>query len=128
MSSKRDDKVSPLSSDYMEAQTMKKQNKSRRRVGLTRRLIAFGVIALIILGSITSVLISQHQTLQKREEDKKQLHTKIAKLDQKEKQLKDEIAKLNDEEYIKKIARRDYFLSENGEIIFNIKKGDKSSN
>lgn len=46
----------------------------------------------------------------------------MTKLQSKQKQLKGEIVKLNDDDYIKKIARRDYFLSEDGEIIFNVKK------
>ena len=37
-----------------------------------------------------------------------------------------QIAKLQDDEYIAKIARKEYFLSEEGEIIFTIpKESDK---
>lgn len=36
--------------------------------------------------------------------------------------LQEEIVKLNDDDYIAKLARRDYFLSENNEIIFNLPK------
>jgi len=49
--------------------------------------------------------------------------------------LEEEIVKLNDDEYISKLARKDYFLSENGEVIFNIpenkdkdEKKEKSTN
>lgn len=44
----------------------------------------------------------------------------IAKLDKKKSLLKDEVVKLNDDEYIAKLARSEYFLSQDGEIIFNI--------
>ena len=37
-----------------------------------------------------------------------------------EEQLKEEIVKLNDDEYIAKLARKEYFLSDDGEIIFNL--------
>lgn len=43
----------------------------------------------------------------------------------------EEIIKLNDDEYIAKLARREYFLSEKNEIIFNLpddKKKEKTSN
>ena len=40
--------------------------------------------------------------------------------------LKDEIVKLNDDEYIGKLARKEYFLSDDNEIIFTLpEKKDK---
>ena len=46
-------------------------------------------------------------------------------LKDKQSALEEEIVKLNDDEYIAKLARRDYFLSDEGEIIFNIPDSDK---
>ncbi len=39
--------------------------------------------------------------------------------------LKSQIIKLNDDEYIAKLARKEYFLSEDNEIIFAIPENDK---
>ena len=40
--------------------------------------------------------------------------------------LKDEIVKLNDDDYIGKLARKEYFLSDDNEIIFTLpEKKDK---
>ncbi|MFK4996598.1 septum formation initiator family protein [Bacillus sp. N9] len=48
------------------------------------------------------------------------LEESLAKLEKKQLTLENEIVKLNDDDYIAKLARSEYFLSEKGEIIFNI--------
>ena len=49
----------------------------------------------------------------------------LAKLERKQMILENEIVKLNDDEYIAKLARSEYFLSDKGEIIFNIPEPEK---
>ncbi|MFC0046569.1 FtsB family cell division protein [Metabacillus iocasae] len=117
----QDEKVTKLNSDYMTEQELKKKNVHKRRVGLVRRLTVFGIVAFIISIAMVSTIITQASTIEDKQLEKEKLEQQLTKLESKQKQLEDEIVKLNDEEYIKKIARRDYFLSEEGEIIFNIK-------
>lgn len=69
-----------------------------------------------------SALVSQASSLEEIKEEQKQLKTELKGLQKTETILKEEIVKLNDDEYIAKLARKDYFLSEQGEIIFNIPK------
>lgn len=100
---------------------------TKKRRGLIRRLTVFTAAALFISYVLVSTLVSQASALEAKAEEKKQLEQELAALNKDEKQLKEEIVKLNDDEYIAKIARRDYFLSEKGEIIFNI-EDEQSSN
>ena len=69
-----------------------------------------------------TMILKKDAAIENKKAEKEKLEQQLTKLESKEKQLESEIVKLNDDEYIKKIARRDYFLSEDGEIIFNIKK------
>ncbi|MGV7002799.1 FtsB family cell division protein [Priestia megaterium] len=115
-------KVAKLNTDYSHKQEQIKQNTDRKRIGLIRRLTVFGVLALIIGGLMVSALITQTSAIENKKAEKVKLEQQLTKLQSKQKQLKGEIVKLNDDDYIKKIARRDYFLSEDGEIIFNVKK------
>ncbi|MDI3410420.1 septum formation initiator family protein [Bacillus sonorensis] len=39
--------------------------------------------------------------------------------------LKDEIVKLKDEDYVAELARKDYYLSKDGEIIFKFDEKSK---
>ena len=41
--------------------------------------------------------------------------------------LKRQLVKLDDDDYIAKLARKDYFLSENNEIIFSIPENKKKT-
>ena len=122
MSAVRKKQVAKLNTDYSHKQEQIKQNTDRKRIGLTRRLTVFGVLALIIGGLMVSALITQTSAIENKKAEKVKLEQQLTKLQSKQKQLKGEIVKLNDDDYIKKIARRDYFLSEDGEIIFNVKK------
>ncbi|MED4007188.1 septum formation initiator family protein [Priestia aryabhattai] len=122
MSAVRKKKVAKLNTDYSHKQEQIKQNTDRKRIGLIRRLTVFGVLALTIGGLMVSALITQTSAIENKKAEKVKLEQQLTKLQSKQKQLKGEIVKLNDDDYIKKIARRDYFLSEDGEIIFNVKK------
>ena len=125
MSAVRKKKVAKLNTDYSHKQEQIKQNTDRKRIGLIRRLTVFGVLALIIGGLMVSALITQTSAIENKKAEKVKLEQQLTKLQSKQKQLKDEIVKLNDDDYIKKIASRDYFLSEKGEIIFTVTKKTK---
>ena len=58
--------------------------------------------------------------LEAKQEEKVKLEETLAKLEKKQQILENEIIKLNDDEYIGKFARSEYFLSDIGEVIFNI--------
>ena len=60
--------------------------------------------------------------LDEKTEEKEQLKKNLAKLEKDETLLKEEIVKLNDDDYIAKLARKDYFLSDDNEIIFTLPK------
>ncbi|MEK5140240.1 septum formation initiator family protein [Priestia sp. FSL W8-0001] len=122
MSAERKKNVTKLNTEYSQQQQNLKKQTDRKRVGLIRRLTFFGVLALLIGIGIVTTLITQASAIENKKAEKEKLEQQLTKLESKEKQLESEIVKLNDDEYIKKIARRDYFLSEDGEIIFNIKK------
>lgn len=122
MSAERKKNVTKLNTEYSQQQQNLKKQTGRKRIGLIRRLTFFGVLALLIGIGIVTTLITQASAIENKKAEKEKLEQQLTKLESKEKQLESEIVKLNDDEYIKKIARRDYFLSEDGEIIFNIKK------
>jgi cell division protein DivIC len=117
--------VTQLNTEYVSMQQNMQENSKRKRVGLIRRLTAFGVLVAAVSIIMVSTLISQASAISNKEKEKAELKEQLVQLERKEKDLRQEVVKLNDEEYIKKIARKDYFLSEEGEIIFNVR--DRSS-
>jgi len=118
--------VTRLQSSYIENQSVKEKALAKRRKGLIRRIIAFSIIGLVFSYGMITTILSQQANIEKNLEEKQQLEGEIAKLQEEQVVLEEEIVKLNDDEYIAKIARRDYFLSEEGEIIFKIGDGSSS--
>ncbi|MFY0761115.1 septum formation initiator family protein [Metabacillus dongyingensis] len=125
MSLAKDRKITQLQSQYMQQQERKDQILKRRKRGLIRRLTLFGLIAAVTSVIVLTTLISQSSAINENVHQKKELQTQLTELQKEEKVLEEEIVKLNDDEYIAKIARRDYFLSEDNEIIFTLPKKDK---
>jgi cell division protein DivIC len=125
MSLAKDRKITQLQSQYMQQQERKDQILKRRKRGLIRRLTLFGLIAAVTSVIVLTTLISQSSAINEKVHQKKELQTQLTELQKEEKVLEEEIVKLNDDEYIAKIARRDYFLSEDNEIIFTVPKKDK---
>lgn len=76
---------------------------------------------------ITS-FISQSSALDKKVAQKRQLEQELTHLKKQQEILKEDIIKLNDDDYLAKLARKEYFFSENGEIIFNIPEEKEGKN
>lgn len=91
-----------------------------RRKGLVRRLSFAFMIAIFGGYFIVSTLLSQASAIENKLSEKTSLEKQLVDLKNRQSILEEEIVKLNDEDYIGKIARRDYFFSEKDEVIFKL--------
>ncbi|MBS4175761.1 septum formation initiator family protein [Bacillus sp. FJAT-49736] len=117
--------ITPMQNAYTKQQMMKEKVLARRKKLLFRRLIAFSFIALASVYLLVSTLITRNHQLAVKQEEKAKLTKSLAELRKEKSYLQDEVVKLNDDNYIAKLARSEYFLSEKGEIIFNIPEDKK---
>ncbi len=106
-----------------DTQTLKKI-KNRRRVALARRLTGLVVVLVIVFGALFFTYTKQALLLQEKKTEKVKTEQKLADSKKEEKALKSQINKLHDDDYIAKLARSEYYLSKEGEIIFNTPTGD----
>ena len=113
-------KVTSMQNSYVKQHEIKTQAASKRRKLLIRRLSLFTLIVAASTWFLLSSLMSQASKLDEKKAEKAKVEEQLAQLKRKESMLKDEIVKLNDDDYIAKLARSEYFLSDKGEIIFNI--------
>ena len=127
MKSLRKINVTKMENEYVAQQEKKAQSMKKKKRGLRRRLTLYGIclFAFFIFAVVT--IVSQNAALNEKAQQKEKVDNELATLKKEEKVLKEEIVKLNDDEYIAKIVRRDYFLSEEGEIIFNLPKNNEDS-
>lgn len=122
MNSLRKENVTKMDNAYVVQQEKKAATVQKRKRGLKRRLILYAVCA-SVFGILTlSTLLSQSGTLNEKTQENESIKSQLSKLDKQETALKAEIVKLNDDDYVAKLVRKDYFLSEEGEIIFNLPK------
>lgn len=118
MQSERKHNITKIRSSYTVKQDRKQDIARIKKKRLIQRLVMFAAFALLITGAMIVTLISQSQAIEKKETEQTEMKEKLAFLQKEEEHLKDEITKLNDPDYIKQLARRDYFFSEEGEVIF----------
>ena len=117
---KKKKNISQIDSPYVQYQEKRTQSFERKKLGLKRRLVFFMLFAVMTTGIVLATLYSQKSALKDKEAQKQELKEQLSSLQKEEEQLKEEIVKLNDDEYIAKLARKEYFLSDDGEIIFNL--------
>jgi cell division protein DivIC len=119
--------VSKMQTTYVEQQEYAEIASARKRKLVLRRLSVFFVLAGLLTYLMISSYISQTTKLESTLEQKQKLNHQLADLKKQQTVLKEDIVNLNDDDYIAKLARKEYFFSEKGEIIFNIPDDSKEN-
>lgn len=120
MSAIKEKNVTKIETSYAKQQEVEMISKGRKRKYLYRRLAAFTILAVTVSFFMISTLVSQSSILKEKAAEEKKLKEELKSLKKRQTILEDEIVKLNDDEYIAKLARKEYFLSEDNEIIFTL--------
>lgn len=120
MKSAQQGKVKELNSYYIEQQQKVISQKSKTHKGFIRRLSVLGIFVAIVIVVTGLTLYSQKSILDDKLAKNEQLEADFAYQQLVERDLHDEIESLNNLEYISEIARRDYYLTKPGEIIFKV--------
>ena len=115
--------VQSLNNDYVRSNPQaKKQYKARQAVLRRRRMAIFFILAAIVITGLVQANEVQKERLAAKEDQKAIVTEKLNETLEQQEILNLQIAKLEDDEYIAKLARKEFFLSEEGEIIFTIPK------
>ena len=112
--------VSKMQTTYVKQQEYAEIASARKKKLLVRRLAMFLALASILSYLMISSNISQSAKLSAKMAQKKELTHQLTQLKKERDILNENIIKLNDDDYIAKLARKEYFFSEKNEIIFNI--------
>ncbi len=112
------DTVTRMKSDYIQEYEAQERKEKRRRKAILKRLVVFSTLAVLVLGSLTIYHFKQRSIQANIESEYTELQEEMNQLEKEEKDLMEEIALLKDEDYILELARTNYFLSKEGELIF----------
>ena len=119
--------VASIQTEYVRSLQKKENRKNARKIRLYRRLAVFAIAAAIILGGLIQMFFKQKQVLEAKEQQKVEMLAQLGEVQEEQEMLKRQLVKLNDDDYIAKIARKEYFLSENSEIIFSVPENKKKT-
>ncbi|MBC1516193.1 FtsB family cell division protein [Listeria immobilis] len=113
-------KVARIENRYIKDTAAMKKTRNRRRIAMFRRLAFMAIIFAVVGGLLTVTYTQQVLSLKDKKEQQVKVDKKMVAMKDEEQELNDQIKKLHNDEYIAKLARSEYYLSKNGEIIFNI--------
>ncbi|ELU8227214.1 septum formation initiator family protein [Listeria monocytogenes] len=117
---KAESKVARIENRYIKDTATMKKTRSRRRIALFRRLAFMAIIFVVMGGLLTITYTKQALTLKEKKAKQVQVDKKMVAMKDEEEALNEQIKKLHNDDYIAKLARSEYYLSKDGEIIFNI--------
>ncbi|EAF7231497.1 septum formation initiator family protein [Listeria monocytogenes] len=113
-------KVARIENRYIKDTATMKKTRSRRRIALFRRLAFMAIIFAVVGGLLTITYTKQVLSLKEKKEKQVQVDKKMVAMKDEQDSLNEQIKKLHNDDYIAKLARSEYYLSKDGEIIFNI--------
>jgi cell division protein DivIC len=102
-----------------------KERNQRRKKKLMQRLVIISMAFMMVFGVMLTYHFKQRTLQTEMQGEYDNLAAQLEDLEQQEKFLLEEIGLLNDETYILDIARTNYFLSKEGELIFQIENGEE---
>ena len=121
--------VQPLNNDYVRSNPQARaQIKAKIAVRRRRRIAIFLILAAVAIVALVKANMVQHERLAAKEEAKAAATALLDEALHKQELLNLQIAKLEDDEYIAKLARKEFFLSDEGEIIFTIPNTSEKDN
>ncbi|WP_237150299.1 MULTISPECIES: FtsB family cell division protein [Planococcus] len=112
--------VTPLQNEYTRAVEIEDARKKRHQVVLYRRLAVFGLVVLLTSIWLGSTIYAQSQTIAGKEQLQEEKLAELEEVQKQQAKLEEQIRLLNDDDYVSKLARKDYFLSDEGEVIFTL--------
>ncbi|MEK4423585.1 FtsB family cell division protein [Solibacillus sp. FSL K6-1523] len=115
--------VQSLNNDYVRSNPQAKvKAKAKQAVLRRRRMAVFFILAIAAVGFLVNLNMIQNEKLVAKNEQKAVVTEALNEVTAQQEMLNLQITKLEDDEYIAKLARKEFFLSEEGEYIFTIPK------
>ena len=119
------DNIRNMDNEYTQQKNKARRIQQKRTQVIKRRIAVFGGILLSILLVLCLLLVLQMHNNHQLKQEQIAKEQELEKLKDNEIALKEKLKQLNNKEYITKIARSEYFLSNDGEMIFKMPNEDK---
>lgn len=120
MKKKEPTNVAQLKNDYTQAKTLQAHRERKQKRKVRRR-----ISVILLIGSLFIIVLSLRiwnstQSISKMEKERQQAEVVLKKTENNQEQLNMQIKRLEDENYVAKLARSQYYLSKDNEVIFSL--------
>lgn len=119
--------IASINTDYVRSIERQENRNKAKKVRLARRLVLFTILSFALVGLLISTLLNSKSAYEEKQLQKEQVAQQLEQVKEEQEMLEVQISKLNDDEYIGKLLRKQYFLSEEGEIIFTLPGKEKNN-
>lgn len=119
MKQKNSTKVTQLQNDYTQTKTVQAYRDHKQKKGVKRRVAAIAAISGVLIFTLGANLFSSTRQLSQMEDEKVVSAEELEQVEKDNEHLQSEIKKLEDEDYIAKLARSQYYLTKDDEIVFS---------
>ncbi|CAM3397305.1 FtsB family cell division protein [Nosocomiicoccus ampullae] len=116
--------IKMLNKYTIDSDTKREVLKGERKVR-RRRMLAMSILAFVLTFVFISIGINQKVENRNLQDEVRDTELVLEETNEEHEALKQEIAQLNDDNYIRRIARGDFFMSDSGELIFSLPESKK---
>lgn len=116
--------IKMLNKYTIDSDTKREVLKGERKVR-RRRMLAMSILAFVLTFVFISIGINQKVENRNLQDEVRDTELVLEETNEEYEALKREIAQLNDDNYIRRIARGDFFMSDSGELIFSLPESKK---
>lgn len=114
----RNNKYTKIDNDYSREQEQVTKRKKINKKLAVRRIVFFFCLPILTIVWFITTIFDQSSMIESKQVMLEEAKENLAQAKQQQELLKMQITQYEDDEYIAKILRKEYLLSEDGEIIF----------
>lgn len=114
----RNNKYTKIDNDYSREQEQVTKRKKINEKLAVRRIVFFFCLPILTIVWFITTIFDQSSMIESKQVMLEEAKENLAQAKQQQELLKMQITQYEDDEYIAKILRKEYLLSEDGEIIF----------
>ena len=112
--------VAKLTNEYTHNKTLQALRERKHKRHMRRRITGILAVSCFFVSGFAINIWTNTQTISQMEKEKKEAQNELKLVEKEQENLNNQIKKLEDEDYVAKVARSQYYLSEENEIIFSL--------
>lgn len=117
--------VTHLNNKYTEKKNKEARQEKNKKTAFKRRMTLILAIGTFVIIMAAAPLVRNFVQARSLEEERVTASEDLEKLQKDQKELKYYTGLLEDEEYVAKLARNEYLVTEEGEIVFTLPEDDQ---